>query len=429
MILALCRDCLSNDQSGSRCSMCGSPRLLRHAARDILSIAHVDCDAFYASIEKRDNPALRSKPLIVGGGRRGVVATCCYIARMSGVKSAMPMYKALEACPAAVVVPPDMAKYKQVSQDMRVLMEALTPIIEPLSLDEAFLDMSGTARLHHASPAVMLADFQKKIETELGISVSIGLSVNKFLAKFASDLNKPRGFTMLSQAEGRAALAPLPVERLWGVGAASARRLNSKGFRIIADLQNLDDVSAYKILGDDGVRLSRLARGEDHRRVNPNQMRKSISAETTFNDDHAALDVLEPKLRDCAERVGRSLRAKSVLAKRVHLKLKTAKFQLVTRSRMLSSPSSSTAVLVDTALPLLRMLCDGTHYRLIGIGADLADDDIKSDTQLMLDPRQSKRAALEHVLDGLRTRLGTDLGFGSPKTGRDPDHVFGVDED
>jgi DNA polymerase IV len=429
MIAALCRDCLSDGQMGTSCLACGSPRLLRHAMRDSLSIAHVDCDAFYASIEKRDNPELRNKPLIVGGGRRGVVATCCYIARMSGVRSAMPMYKALQACPSAVVVPPDMMKYKQVSQNMRVLMEELTPMIEPLSLDEAFLDMTGTAQLHHASPARMLAQFQQKVETQLGISLSIGLSCNKFLAKFASDLNKPRGYTLLTLQEGRAALAPLPVERLWGVGAASARRLNDKGFRSIGDLQKLDDIAALKLLGDDGVRLARLSRGEDMRKVNPNQLRKSISAETTFNDDYVALSELEPRLRDCAERVGRALRSKSLLAKRVTLKLKTGKFQLVTRSRMLSAPSASTGVLIDTALPLLRALCDGTAYRLIGVGADIADEDVSVDGQLPLDPRQAKRARLEQAVDSLRAKLATPLGFGGAKRGHDPEHRFGTDED
>jgi DNA polymerase IV len=428
MIAALCRDCLTDGQTGTSCTACGSPRLLRHDARHLLSIAHVDCDAFYASIEKRDNPELRSKPLIVGGGRRGVVATCCYIARMSGVRSAMPMYKALEACPTAVVVSPDMAKYKRVSQDMRTLMEELTPIIEPLSLDEAFLDMGGTAQLHHDSPASMLAQFQKKVESELGITVSIGLASNKFLAKFASDINKPRGFTLLTQSEGRAALGLLPVERLWGVGAASARRLNGKGFHNISDLQKLDDIAAYKILGDDGVRLVRLSRGEDMRSVNPNQLRKSISAESTFNDDRAALAHLEPQMRDCAERVGRALRAKNLLAKRVTLKLKTGKFQLITRSRMLASPSNSTGILIDVALPLLRMLCDGTAYRLIGVGADLADEDSPADAQLPLDPRALKREQLERAVDGLRAKLGTSLGFGGAGHGDRPDHPFGIDE-
>jgi DNA polymerase IV len=425
---ALCRDCLQEGTFGNSCASCGSPRLLRHAARDTLAIAHVDCDAFYASIEKRDNPAYRTRPLIVGGGHRGVVSTCCYIARMSGVRSAMPMYKALEACPSAVVVPPDMAKYKSVSQEMRALMETLTPIIEPVSIDEAFLDLRGTDKVHHASPARLLAGFQQQVEAVLGITVSIGLSCNKFLAKFASDINKPRGFTMLTQDEGRDMLRPLPVERLWGVGAASARRLGSKGFRTISDLQNLDEMTAYKLLGDDGVRLSRLARGEDSRPVNTEHIRKSISAETTFNDDHASLAELEPRMRDCAERVGRALRSKSLLAKRVTLKLKTEKFQLITRTRMLSAPSDSSAVLIETALPMLKMLCDGTRYRLIGVGADLADADAPSDTMLPLDEKLAKRAALERTVDGLRSKLGTPLGFGGARRGRDPDHPFGVDE-
>ncbi len=429
MIPALCRDCLTDGALGESCSACGSPRLLRHHARDALAIAHIDCDAFYAAIEKRDNPALRAKPVIVGGGRRGVVATCCYIARLSGVRSAMPMYKALDACPQAVVVPPDMAKYKRVSLELRALMETLTPMIEPLSIDEAFLDLQGTEQLHGASPAAMLAALQARVESELGITVSIGLSCNKFLAKFASDLNKPRGFTILTQAEGKEVLRPLPVERLWGVGAASARRLASKGFRSIGDLQRLDEMAAFQLLGNDGVRLSRLARGEDGRRVNTDQIRKSISAETTFNEDHAALAELEPRMRDCAERVGRALRQKSLLARRVTLKLKTEKFQLVTRTRQLSAPSDSSAMLIETALPLLKMLCDGTRYRLIGVGADLADEAIAVDTLLPLDAKLAKRATLERAVDALRSKLGTPMGFGTARRGRDPSHPFGTEED
>jgi DNA polymerase IV len=426
---ALCRDCLERGAFGDSCAVCGSPRLLRHSARDTLAIAHVDCDAFYAAIEKRDNPALRARPLIVGGGQRGVVATCCYIARMSGVRSAMPMYKALEACPQAVVVPPDMAKYKTASLELRALMETLTPIIEPLSIDEAFLDLNGTEQLHGASPAMMLAAFQAKVEADMGITVSIGLSCNKFLAKFASDLNKPRGFTILTQAEGCAALRPLPVERLWGVGSASARRLASKGFLTIGDLQNLDDMSAFQHLGDEGVRLSRLARGQDNRSVTTQRERKSISVETTFNEDHATLQALEPRMRECADRLGRSLRHKSLLAKRVTLKLKTEKFQLITRTRLLAAPTDSSAMLIESALPLLKMLCDGTRYRLIGLGADLADETAPVDGLLPLDVKLAKRAALERTVDALRSKLGTAMGFGGPQRGRDPAHPFGVNEE
>src|SRR3990167_575943 len=184
-----CRDCFSPVPEGAeRCPACRRPRLLFHPELHALSVAHMDCDAFYAAVEKRDNPELQDKPLIVGGGQRGVVSTCCYIARIRGVRSAMPMFKALAACPDAVVVKPDMRKYAAVARDVRTLMRDLTPLVEPVSIDEAFLDLSGTERLHHASPAVSMGRLAKRIEEEIGITVSVGLSHNKFLAKMASDL-------------------------------------------------------------------------------------------------------------------------------------------------------------------------------------------------------------------------------------------------
>jgi DNA polymerase IV len=421
----LCRDCGADGNAGRRCAACGSPRLLRHAQRDALSIAHLDCDAFYASVEKRDNPALRDKPLIVGGGKRGVVSTCCYIARRHGVRSAMPMFKALEACPHAVVVPPDMPRYAAVSRQLRLMMDGLTPAIEPLSIDEAFLDLSGTSALHHAAPAVLLSRFQGKVEEELGITVSIGLSANKFLAKFASDMNKPRGFTILSLEEAPAVLAPLPVERLWGVGPAAARRLGGRGINRIGDLQPLDDVEALRLLGEDGVRLARLSRGEDHRAVQTGARRKSISAETTFSDDHADAAYLEQRLRDAATRVGEQLRAKGLVTRQITLKLKTARFQSLTRSRTLSQPTASTAALIDASLPLLKALIDGTGYRLLGIGAAI-EEKAEASAQLPLDAKAPRRLALEQTVDSLRNRFGDKLSFGVRRAR--PKHTYGEDE-
>ena len=185
----LCRDCLKELPAVSRCLACGSPRVLSHPELMDLTIAHMDCDAFYASVEKRDNPELAGKPVIIGGGRRGVVSTACYVARIRGVRSAMPMFQALKLCPDAVIIKPRMAAYVEASRAIREMMEELTPAIEPLSLDEAFLDMTGTARLHGAPPAVMLARLVRRMKTELGLTGSIGLSHNKFLAKVASDLD------------------------------------------------------------------------------------------------------------------------------------------------------------------------------------------------------------------------------------------------
>ncbi len=243
----LCRACLTSFETGlapapKRCPACRSPRLVFHPELTNLSIAHMDCDAFYASVEKRDHPEYRDVPLIVGGGMRGVVSTCCYIARIKGVRSAMPMFQALKLCPEAAVVRPRMAVYAAVSREIRAMMEALTPAIEPLSLDEAFLDLTGTSRLHGAPPAVLLAGLVKDMEAKLGITGSIGLSHNKFLAKIASDLDKPRGFSVIGHQETEAFLLPKSVAIIWGVGAATRLSLEKAGIRTIADLRRWDRV-------------------------------------------------------------------------------------------------------------------------------------------------------------------------------------------
>ncbi|MBN9448517.1 MAG: DNA polymerase IV, partial [Bosea sp.] len=279
----LCRDCLRDHGEAPpaaplrRCAVCGSPRLLRHPERDELHLAHIDCDAFYAAIEKRDDPSLLDKPVIVGGGKRGVVSTCCYIARMSGVRSAMPMFKALQACPEAVVIKPDMAKYVAVGRQVRRLMQELTPLVEPLSIDEAFLDLGGTERLHHASPALVLARFQRRVEGEIGITVSVGLSYAKFLAKVASDLDKPRGFSIIGRAEAVAFLAPKPVGMIPGIGQAGVARLAQAGFRRIGDLAAAEVETLYRTIGKDGPRLRNLARGIDPRQVTVEHEAKTVS--------------------------------------------------------------------------------------------------------------------------------------------------------
>jgi len=264
---ALCRDCLwigAQPRPGvvRRCPACASPRLVAHAELETLTIAHLDCDAFYASVEKRDRPELAERPVIVGGGRRGVVTTACYIARTFGVRSAMPMFKALKACPSAVVIRPDFAKYKAESRRIMAKLAALTPLIQPLSLDEAWLDMSGTQRLNGGSPALVLARAQGEIERETGLGVSIGLSCNKFLAKIASDLDKPRGFAVIGAAEARSFLAPRPVGLLPGVGPAMVKRLEAAGYRRIGDLVQADAKTLVKTFGAQGLSLAALARAK-----------------------------------------------------------------------------------------------------------------------------------------------------------------------
>ena len=371
-----------------------------------LAIAHVDCDAFYATIEKRDNPSLRDKPLIVGGGKRGVVATACYVARTFGVKSAMPMFQARRLCPDAVVVPPDMAKYVRVGREVRALMLDLTPLVEPLSIDEAFLDLGGTERLHGMIPAKALARFAKEVEAKLGITISVGLSANKFLAKIASDLDKPRGFSVLSAQEAPGFLAPRPVTFIWGVGKVFGETLARDGYRTIADLQHADETELMRRYGAEGQRLSRLARGIDQRSVSPDRETKSVSAETTFAADIADQRTLERLLWELCEKVSARLKAKEIAGATVTLKLKTADFRLRTRARSLPAPTQLAAMIFEQGRELLAREVDGTQFRLLGIGVSALTGDEEADPADLVNAGAQRTAAAEHAMDRLRDRFG-----------------------
>lgn len=402
--MSFCRDCLADTpETVPRCLTCGSPRLARHPELDTLTIAHVDCDAFYATIEKRDDPSLVDKPVVVGGGKRGVVAAACYVARTYGIRSAMPMFEAKRLCPDAVVVKPNMAKYVQVGREVRKAMFALTPMVEPLSIDEAFLDLSGTERLHGMSAAKALARFAAIVERELGITVSIGLSANKFLAKIASDLDKPRGFAALGQAEAPSFLAGKPVGFIYGVGAVSAAKLTSDGFRTIADLQRADERDLAQRYGEEGARLWRLARGLDARVVNPERDTKSISAETTFDRDIGEFRPLEQHLWDLTERVSTRLKANALAGSTVTLKLKSADFKIRTRARPLASPTQLAARIFAAGRDLLAHEVGSTRFRLIGIGVSNLEDAIGDDFADLLDRRA---AEAEHAVDRLRSKFG-----------------------
>ncbi len=372
-MLTLCRDCGALEPTratSGRCAGCGSPRLLSHDELASLSLAHLDCDAFYASVEKHERPELRDRPVIVGGGTRGVVLACCYVARLSGVRSAMPMFRALKACPDAVVIPPDMTKYRAIGRRVRELMLATTPLVQPLSIDEAFLDLAGTERVHGGPPARTLALLARRIERENGITVSIGLSYNKFLAKIASDLDKPRGFAVLGRGEAFDFLAPKSVGLIWGVGAALQQKLARDGITTIGELRQRDERELRQRYGVIGRRLARFARGEDDRSVDPDAPMKSVSAETTFERDLAAYEALAAELWPLAEQLARRLERAGRAAAGIALKLKTSDFQVLTRSRRLVDPTQRAETLYAAALPLLRAAADGTQFRLIGIGAD-----------------------------------------------------------
>jgi DNA polymerase-4 len=404
---AFCRDCLADAEPNKRCARCGSPRLARHPELHALSIAHIDCDAFYATIEKRDDPSLADKPLIVGGARRGVVTTACYIARTFGVRSAMPMFQALKLCPHATVVKPSMAKYVGVSREVRALMLELTPLVEPVSIDEAFLDLSGTERLHGMSPARLLVRLAKRIEAELGITVSTGLAPNKFLAKIASDLDKPRGFAAIGQAEAAGFLAPKPVAFLWGIGKAAEVRLKRDGFHTIADLQRASEGDLMRRLGTEGQRLARLSRGIDTRRVSPERETKSVSAETTFHEDLRTFRQLEKRLWLLSERVSGRLKAKGLAGTTITLKLKTADFRILTRARTLPGSTALADDIFSVGRTLLRPEATGRSFRLLGIGVSNFH---AAETADLLGTAVAKRrvSAREQAVDSLRRRFGPD---------------------
>ncbi|MCL5777983.1 DNA polymerase IV [Limibaculum sp. FT325] len=407
---ALCRDCLTwfDHAPGPRCPACGRRRMLAHAELGSLSVAHLDCDAFYASVEKREDPALADLPVIVGGGRRGVVSTCCYIARIAGVRSAMPMFRALELCPDAVVVRPRMELYAAVSREIRARMEALTPLVEPLSLDEAFLDLAGTERLLGAPPALSMARLARRIEDELGVTVSVGLSHNKYLAKLASDLDKPRGFAVIGRAEARAFLAPRPVRTIWGVGAAMAARLEADGLRTNADLANADPATLVARHGSVGRRLWELAQGIDHRRVNPHEPPRSISSEITFDEDVRDLDMLIGHLWRLALRTSDRAKSRRIVGRGVTLKLKAADFRQITRQTRLESATNLAETIFRAAEPLLQGAMGGAPFRLLGVGLGALEADVPYAPDALFGSPETPAGRAERATDQIRARFGAD---------------------
>jgi len=374
VIVAVCRDCDATEahapEPGAPCAACGSPRMVGHAELGDLSIAHLDCDAFYASVEVRDDPSLRGKSLIVGGRKRGVVLAASYEARRFGVRSAMPMFKALADCPHAVVVRPDMEKYRQAGAIVRRLMRETAPLVEPLSIDEAFLDLTpDLSSTGTGTPAaVAMTRLARRIEAEVGITVSVGLSCNKFLAKIASDLDKPRGFAVIGRREAGDFLAPRPVGLIWGVGPAMQLRLAQDGIVTIGDLQQRTAQDLTARYGRFGERLARFAFGRDERRVVTEREVKSVSAETTFDTNLDLLDPLKRALWRLCKRVAARLEERGMTAGTVTLKLKRHDFRILTRSRTIDGRLQTAVDIYAIALRLLEREVDGTRYRLIGVG-------------------------------------------------------------
>ncbi len=403
-----CRDCLHAwADGGQRCPLCRSVRIVSHTKLLDLSIAHIDCDAFYASIEKRDRPELVAEPVIVGGGKRGVVSTCCYVARTYGVRSAMPMFKALKLCPNAVVIKGRMDLYAQEGRRIREMMQTLTPLVEPVSIDEAYLDLSGTEALHHAPPAIILMKLQQQVEAELGLTISVGLASNKFLAKTASEADKPRGFFALSIDEAPAYLADKSVRIIGGVGAQFEKKLNGDGIRTVADIQKIDVKTLIRRYGETGLWLHNCAFGRHERKVDPAGERKSVSSETTFNEDISDPKLLEDILWRLSQRTADRAKHSAVEGRVVTLKLKTHDFKSFTRRVSLNEPTQLAQTIFRAAKPMLSREALGKRYRLLGVGiSELVD--AKADALDLADPKSLKRAKAERASDKARERFGDD---------------------
>ena len=409
---AFCRDCLTPcppaPAAPKRCPACASPRILSHPELFSLPIAHMDCDSFYASVEKRDDPALADLPVIIGGGRRGVVSTACYIARIHGVRSAMPMFKALELCPDAVVIRPRMEVYVDVSRHIKALMHEVTPLVEPLSLDEAFLDLKGTERLHGAPPALTMARLVRRIEEEVGVTASVGLSHNKFLAKIASDLDKPKGFSVIGAAETLDFLAPQPVKLIWGVGASLQAKLKADGLNTIGDIRGRDEIDLTARYGSMGKRLHHLSRGEDYRGVSNDTGMKSTSAETTFDVDISDREALEAHLWRLSVRVADRAKAKETTGRVITVKLKTRDFRTVTRQMAQPAPTNLADTIFKEARALLALVLDKAPFRLIGVGVSDLSDETGAPAADLFDPGAEARAKAERATDKIRNRFGSD---------------------
>jgi DNA polymerase-4 len=377
------------------------------------TMLHVDMDAFYASVEVKRRPELRGRPVVVGGGQRGVVAAASYEARRYGVRSAMSMTQALRRCPNAVVLPPDRAAYSAASAEVMSVLRDITPLVEPLSLDEAFLDVAGAIRLH-GRPGVIAATIRARIAERLGLTCSVGVAPTKFVAKLASARCKPNGLLVVPAARVLEFLHPLPVTALWGVGERTAESLHRLGIRTVADLAATPADALRRAVGVAAAdHLSALAHGIDPRPVEPDEVEKSISADRTLDEDLTAeADVCRELLR-LAEEVGGRVRARRFAARTVGIKIRFADFRTVTRVRTLPNWTNATGEIYDTAVELYRALhLDRPRIRLVGVkceGLRNADDIAE---QLTLDlagePTDTPvRTGADSVVDAARARFGS----------------------
>ncbi|MGI6365014.1 MAG: DNA polymerase IV [Bacillota bacterium] len=374
-------------------------------------IIHVDMDAFFAAVEIRDNPEYRGKPVIIGGDPRrdlrAVVSTASYEARKFGVHSAMPLVQAWRLCPQGIFLRGNMSKYAEVSRQIMQIMSRYTPLVEPLSIDEAFLDVSGCQGLF-GPPVAIAASIQENILRELGLSCSVGIAPNKFLAKLASDLHKPGGFTVIEPGEVEAVLHPLPVEKLWGVGEKTAVKLRKMGIDTVGQLARLPQHLLTTAFGKLGVSLWHLARGEDVRTVETSREAKSISRETTFPRDLTDMDTVRAVLLELADDVALSLRRHKYLAGTVTLKLRYGNFETITRQGSLPAPACLTMPIYTKALELLnRIDLGGRGIRLLGVGSgNLVGSAGIRQLNFFEDPALAKEEKIAEAIDRVSQRYG-----------------------
>ena len=424
-MFGICRDCfVLLNKNVTRCKECKSPRLIFNSDIEGLTIAHLDCDAFYASIEKRENPELKNLPVIVGGGPNGVVTTCCYIARISGVRSAMPMFKAKLLCPQAIVIKPRMKLYKKVSLEIKEILYSVTPLVQFVSIDEAFIDLKGTRRLHKKFPAALLAQIAKQIEENLGITVSIGLSFNKFFAKIGSDLEKPRGLSIVGISDARNILQTKKISILRGVGKKNLEKLRNNGITFIRDLKKYDKRELENNYGALGRRLWYFSRGYDDSRVEPKQIPKSISKEITFDTCSSDTNYIRFRLWEMCEVVSVRLKESDLRTKHLTLKIKPNKSNALTLAVNLETPTNLAELLYQASILLLKKFNTDTEVKLVGISLKSLSkrDDNKTNFNLFdKETSQLNSESAEKAMDSIRKKFGK----GSIFKGRSLNHFSG----
>lgn len=370
-------------------------------------VMHVDMDAFYASIEQRDDPALRGRPVIVGGtGPRGVVATASYEARRYGVGSAMAMSKARRLCPDGIFIDGDHAHYRAVSAELMAILASFSPSVEPLSLDEAFLDIEGLSR-HWSSPREMALAVKQRIRDELGLVASVGIGPNKYLAKLASDLEKPDGLVWIREEEAREMLRPMSVRRLWGVGSFTASRLAGMGITTIGEVADAPLDKLVHALGKQAYTLKELADGINHRKVEPVRKAQSVGAEETFDTDIWEQAYAEKELLRLSEKVGARLRRKGLFARGITLKVRFASFRTVTRSVMLNEATQFDAVLYRTACELYAKVGGAEAVRLLGVTASHLTE--TEEVSLFETESEKKQKSLYRTVDALKAKFGSSI--------------------